>query len=315
MNPAINRDWVLDTPLSDVISGCPKSCKAKIQAPALAKTACKTHILPVNYSNPVNTKQVDQVMSLDMAPPLDRQAFLIASSLVEDGSKEKLNLVTGYTTENDCVGNLNYTVCTLESAIAEYDVSIDDGKMTLDSPGTPTILALANNTGIDHKTHDGGYHHSTMSIIALQIWDRWDSYAANYILHGEHRTFYVSQEPTFIFSRNVESECHTFDDPHETVIESINKLMVYIGAAVAKEDQSYLKNHMDSGLSINSTVTGDVVGNHIVYHTDFKYFIAAALVELACILLVAPTYWGWWRLGRPGSFSPLEIAKVSIPQR
>lgn len=69
----------------------------------------------------------------------------------------------------------------------------------------------------------------------------------------------------------------------------------------------------------------------------FRFFVAAAVVELLCIALVAPTYWGWWRIGRPVrtlhvtgltygscvivafanllslgqvSFSPLEIAKV-----
>lgn len=42
---------------------------------------------------------------------------------------------------------------------------------------------------------------------------------------------------------------------------------------------------------------------------SFRY-IAAAIVELVCILLVLPTYWGWWKLGRPVSFSPLELAKV-----
>lgn len=25
---------------------------------------------------------------------------------------------------------------------------------------------------------------------------------------------------------------------------------------------------------------------------------------------IAPTYWGWWRIGRPVSFSPLEMAKA-----
>lgn len=34
------------------------------------------------------------------------------------------------------------------------------------------------------------------------------------------------------------------------------------------------------------------------------------MVEVVCILFVAPTYWGWWKLGRDMSFSPLEIAKA-----
>lgn len=36
---------------------------------------------------------------------------------------------------------------------------------------------------------------------------------------------------------------------------------------------------------------------------------AFGLIALAC-LAVLPTYWGWWRLGRAVSLSPLEIAKA-----
>lgn len=39
---------------------------------------------------------------------------------------------------------------------------------------------------------------------------------------------------------------------------------------------------------INSTVAGSVQGNHDVFHTSFKYFVAAAVVELVCIAFVLP---------------------------
>ena len=29
--------------------------------------------------------------------------------------------------------------------------------------------------------------------------------------------------------------------------------------------------------------------------------------------LTVHSYWGWWVLGRPVSFSPMELAKVSLP--
>ena len=67
---------------------------------------------------------------------------------------------------------------------------------------------------------------------------------------------------------------------------------------------------MDPGLSTQKTITGLLEGDHGVYHTNFWYFLAAALVEVICIAFVAPTYYGWWELGRPISFSPLELAKV-----
>ncbi len=68
---------------------------------------------------------------------------------------------------------------------------------------------------------------------------------------------------------------------------------------------------LEPGLTINSTIIGQVQGQRNVFHTDFSYFIGAALLELVCIAFVLPTYWGFWRLGRAVSLSPLEIAKVS----
>jgi hypothetical protein len=63
-------------------------------------------------------------------------------------------------------------------------------------------------------------------------------------------------------------------------------------------------------LSVHSTATGYVQGDHDVYSTDLLWFLAAAVVELGCILLTIPTYWRYWRIGRSVSFSPLEIAKA-----
>ena len=71
-----------------------------------------------------------------------------------------------------------------------------------------------------------------------------------------------------------------------------------------------LVNAMDPDLPVNRTVLGDVQGTHETFETNLKWFAAALAVELTCIALVLPTYWGWWKLGRPVSFSPLEIAKV-----
>jgi hypothetical protein len=53
-----------------------------------------------------------------------------------------------------------------------------EGVATLDDPGNPTIVAIANNTGTQH---DFGYaktvHLSTLAGIALQAWRDWDSVA------------------------------------------------------------------------------------------------------------------------------------------
>lgn len=98
---------------------------------------------------------------------LDRQALLSTFVLVVDEEEESIAMVTGYSTTKDCVGIFNYTACTLKSAIGEYDVTVDRGQVTLDSPGHPIILALANNTDSYDEATDSNErtHYSTLAGI------------------------------------------------------------------------------------------------------------------------------------------------------
>jgi hypothetical protein len=63
------------------------------------------------------------------------------------------------------------------------------------------------------------------------------------------------------------------------------------------------------GWPVSTTTIGTVNGNHNIFKSDFGYFIAAALVEMACILLVAPTYWGVSKLvGQNGNSNHVVAA-------
>ena len=69
---------------------------------------------------------------------------------------------------------------------------------------------------------------------------------------------------------------------------------------------------MDPGIEIDTPVVGTVTGQHNVFHTNYWWFLGAAMVEITCIGFVALVYWKWWLLDRAVSFSPFEMAKVSI---
>ncbi len=88
--------------------------------------------------------------------------------------------------------------------------------------------------------------------------------------------------------------CPSFSDPKDFMIGSLNKLMVYAGV-VAMEIRSAkdLAPLLDAGVSTEHTVMGELIDKHPVYNTNFRWFLGAAVLELVCICLVAPTYWGW----------------------
>ena len=154
---------VADAPLSGILHGCNSTCSTKLRAPALASTACTSQMIPANYTTLFGPKML--ASSSGKAPPLEQEAFFVSILLVidEDGS-ESINLVTAYAEVKDCVGVLNMTACTLKSAVAEYDVTVNDGNVALENAADPRVLSLANNTYVGYKeSRTPGVHPSECS--------------------------------------------------------------------------------------------------------------------------------------------------------
>lgn len=147
-------------------------------------------------------------------------------------------------------------------------------------------------------------------------WYKWSNYAYFWTEKEGHPTQLASQGPQNLVYADPNGDgaisgCTSYQNPQPDVLADLNKMMVYAGLVASREDASYLADRLDPGLHVNTTITGQLIGDHSVFLTQYKYFVAALLVEVICIALIIPTYYGFWMLGRPVSFSPLEMAKVS----
>lgn len=302
-----------DAALDGVVRGCNSRCTAKLRAPALAATSCKTHVLPVNYHHAPYSNATSALIFA--APSLDQEAFLISIGLQVD-QRESIYVVTGLADTENCIGTFTYQSCTLEPAIGEYDILVRGTTAYLQNAGHPVIVEMANNTAVNHTFDPSIFGHpSTLAEIALLASDKYESYVAMYRspTPGNPVTGGFVGTGSTPYTHNGGSTCPSFSDPRSDVLQDLNKLMVWTGALAASRDASYtsgLEARMDAGLQMETTASGYLEGDHSVFHTDFGYFVAAVLVEIICIALVAPTYWGWWQIGRSVSFSPLEMAKV-----
>ena len=304
-----NKPWFNDHIPSEIINGCQGMCTAKVRAPALAQTECTTREIPVNYTAPVNLKNI--LGPTGVAAPLTQNSFFISPSMILD-DHEKINLVTAFAKIESCVGVLYMTMCTLESAIGEYDVTIDNSVITLQET---RIIAVANNTKVDHTWNNiTSSYPSTLGGIVTSAQNRFESWVMDFVSQGQVHTAMVGNTPNkfLLVESNTGEKCHSYVDPKDTIVQYLNELMFIVGAVAAQEDPSYLKSRLDPGVSSNTTniITGHHHGNHNIFQTNLRWFAAAAAVEVFCIALMLPTYFGFWRLGRPVSFSPLEIAKV-----
>ena len=169
----LTKAWFYEeAPLEGVVRGCPDKCTAKLTAPALSVSSCKSHQIPVDFNVPWNNS-----VSSNYRPTLGQQDFFISNVLML-GENESINLVTGNAWTKDCKGVLNYTACTLESAIGEYDISIEHDLATLDneSVARPNILGLSKNVRVNYTTDPQfKMHVSTLGGISDLHWYKWDS--------------------------------------------------------------------------------------------------------------------------------------------
>ena len=101
--------------ISGAVHGCPpgKQCKLNVTAPALTRTACTTHEVPVDY---FQYASLASVTSYEHGASLDRVMFMIDISLLVDQKKEAINVITGAVSPmKHCAGTFSYTACTLEA--------------------------------------------------------------------------------------------------------------------------------------------------------------------------------------------------------
>ena len=181
----INKPWLFDTPLVNVVLGCPGTYRAKLRAPALSVESCKSHSTPVNYKATTNiqAQNMGQVIS-----SLNQYAFLVTMGLsVQDEEHESIDLVSGFADVEDCKGTLHWSACTLQSAIGEYDVQIQNNAVSLESLA-PRIVAIANNTAVSHEYHPmKGSYRSTLASVIYLGYVKWNAIAAYYNINGTMR--------------------------------------------------------------------------------------------------------------------------------
>jgi hypothetical protein len=99
--------------------------------------------------------------------------------------------------------------------------------------------------------------------------------------------------------------------PDGVLIEDGSRLMFRTGVySAAHYSRMELSPLLDHGVSLQQNVTGFPAASVSVFHSNFSFFAGAAAVELSTVIVIMYTFYGFWRLGRNATLSPLEIAKV-----
>lgn len=331
-----------DAPMQGYVSGCKNHCKATIRAPAMAITTCDYISDWIDYGHANNTAQTWPVSTSWTDPSLlpapqgvddfyNQQALATFLSLIEwqpDAKREALNVTTISTQYMNCgapksgafVNAFNYTSCEVVSAIAEYDVEVQGTEILLPADvSRPRIVALADNT----SPITPNLPNTTMYFALLGMVSDMQTSTSAMVRNNVHDTMFMYPATTggtlpFLLEHEEYNECgRVYRDAHVDLMNMLNRFAFWIGLLspaylTAQKHGTTLVGAFDVGLgtSMQQSVVGSVSGTTEIFKTDLRWFAGAAALQLVCIVCIASVYWGWWRLGREVSFSPLEIANA-----
>lgn len=107
---------------------------------------------------------------------------------------------------------------------------------------------------------------------------------------------------------------NTWNDPTPQVIGGLQEIM--FRAALSVKNGSWVREALSGNkvqpvpIEMHQDVRALSSVSQPVFHMDRGCLAAGAVVMIGCVIIVASTFYGWWKVGRTVSMSPVEIAKA-----
>jgi hypothetical protein len=281
-------------------TGCAGNCSAGIIGAGFA-ISCSAYQAAFDlrpYNNPdgtFNTSQPNVAFGVQVF-----QSFFFFDSR----TPQELQLNIQYKPKTGCDGSLIVKNCTLSLATVEYSAFINGNGSSISLPATSTIYddVLVDTYTAPVENISGAK--STLGGVYLALNNRFTSWA-NMRFAGAIGYEVLTSGPTanqFVTPNSVANaeyrDCGlTFVDPTDFLVANARELMFRTAIAAANS-------------STVQVVDAFEVAPITVYQSDFLYLALASVFTFLAIILVLPTFYGYWNLGRSVSMSPVEIAKA-----
>lgn len=279
-------------------SQCYGTCEGTVQGTGIAYT-CTSTLLALNLSQQENVGST---------------LFAINTAMVaNETGAPVLALTTLYTSaiDNSCMATLNITTCNIEAAIVEYPVVIQNNTVTLDMEKlhSATIVSKFVSEG-DLPTATPGSGSGPLQGL--------DDFFGYYLWANTTLAFTTRNTSTYT---NLQGGGNMIPDlffvPESTHYDP--SILRKCGLKWSSPTQFVLDSMSDwlfraslsSSNGTNSqTFSVQRTSPALIFQTDYKYLAISLVVMLLALLGVVFQLWGFWRLGRQVTMSPLEIAKA-----
>ncbi|KAM0712536.1 hypothetical protein Q7P37_011633 [Cladosporium fusiforme] len=234
-------------------------------------------------------------------------------------------------------GTMHWRNCTLTEALVRYPVEVSNNILRLKAmtsgPNRTTqrILRSTETSGQKNRPSTfGGIWKAMESQFAAQtnitFVAAWSSISVE---HMASITYLQAPSNSTLDDINYNFK---WSDPTDDIISMAHELTLRTAIATTNtlvvtnenghliESTPNLLTHGQHEIGspnltlVNRTTHQDVEVamsfDETVYEVQPQWLAGAFVAIIMASLSIMPTYWGWWRLGRPVSMSPLEIAKA-----
>jgi hypothetical protein len=197
--------------------------------------------------------------------------------------------------------------CSVQAAIVKYPIIIQGNTVEINRNETQELVQILHSTGDSSLAPDG----SDAGPLRALAWFAYQYYQNNAILLYDP----LLMDYTLIFGTLVSDEYYNFTNGEDPNTPACSYLFTNPTADIIAVFQILMfRTALIYDLSINATnpqaFDAIQVQPTLVYQSLIPYLAIATALILVALFAVSSLLWGWWELGRPVSFSPLEIAKA-----
>lgn len=318
---SVLNDYNSKSLIKPPMSECRGNCTGFIEAGGLA-AQCNSTTAPAVYlyNKPENILKYESPFSisfkLDDPYTFERPPPIVADIVYSDKSNE-----------TTCEATRTHRTCHIYSATIRYPVTISQSAINLGdiSENSSVVSLQPMNTeesghvdygGTDHLFTLGGLYLAADMIFSSNATYRWSGAIGNQInLQDSMSSQFLNrtsprQDPTSgmdtIQNLTWPSACSAnWTDPTSFIISSLNTMAFMLSISAAK-----FEYRNTSAPPPRRTWPMQETRLVNVYKIEYSYLFTSIAITLSLVVLIMPTFVGWWELGRSVTLNPIETAKA-----
>lgn len=236
-----------------------------------------------------------------------------------------------------CNGTMTMKRCTMRSATLHYPITMVENTVSIIGNSSSFFVDHIQPVGTVSKMIQGDINvmtFSTLGGVALAAQNMFNSVGTGdgfkMSLKGSVASQYIDYGvPPADFFTTQDSCATNWADPTSDIVDALNEIMFRTALVAADFPRYSLLNGTtdewwtsfyesaqpdvaagDNGMPLPQLLSMRQTSNVTIFRSNYSYLAAALAVMVLGVLVVIPTFHGFWELGRETSLNPLEIAKA-----